>query len=142
MVAMRTLAVALLVALVAVVAASCGDDDEQSSAEAARDEVCDARAEVRDGLDAAAEDIRAGNLGDAQADVAGLQEDLADLGTAVGDLTEAQRAAVQPQLDAISAALGAISLDDLGSIEAAFDTVRAEVDTALETIGGSSGLDC
>ena len=139
---MRTLAVALLVALVAVVAASCGDDDDQSSSEAARDEVCAARAEVRDGLDAAAEDIRAGNLGDAQAEVAGLQEDLADLGTAVGDLTEAQRAAVQPQLDAISAALGAISLDDLGSIEAAFDTVRAEVDTALETIGGSSGLDC
>jgi hypothetical protein len=138
---MRRTTLAILATLAALGLASCGDDD-QSSVEAARDEACDARSEVRDGLDAVAEDIRAGNLGDAQDDIAALRDDLVELGTAVADLTEEQRAAVQPQVDAISDALGAISLDDLGSVEAAFDTVRAEVDTALDTIESSSGLDC
>src|SRR5262245_46900680 len=116
--------IAPLLLLVLLGLAACGGDD-QTPAEAARDDVCDVRGDIRDGLDEVATDIRAGNVGEAQEEVADVREDIAELTTAVGSLAQEQRAAVQPQLDAISEALGAISLDDLGSLEAAVETVRA-----------------
>src|SRR5262245_36659975 len=91
-------------ALVSLLSA-CGGDD-QSPAERAQDDGCDARDDLRDAISDVADDLSDGDLASAADGLDDVTESANALSSSLGELTEAQRAEVQPHIDAIQQAIG------------------------------------
>jgi hypothetical protein len=111
------------------------------SEETASDQVCDARSDLGEGVEETADDLAAGNLGDARDSLDDVQEDYDELADAMDDLVGEQGEELAPQFEDLEQ-----EIEDLGNAESA-DELGSQVDEALsraESILGQIGdeLDC
>lgn len=128
----RVVVVAFGVALVA----ACGDDGGSAS-----DRVCDARAELRDQIDAVIADVQAGNLDEARDGLDDVRSAYDDLKADVEDLDAQQRDELQPEVDQLQddvAALG--DAESLAELSDSVDTAFSQAESIVDQIAGS--LDC
>ena len=129
----RTTVLAAVLAIAAAgFAGACGDDDSAS------DQVCEDRSDVREGLSEVADDVAAGNFGEAQDELSDVQEDFQELQNSFEDLSAEEREELQPDIDELESQVSSLgdaqSLDDL---EAGAGDVVSSIDSILSQIGDS-----
>lgn len=104
--------------------------------------MCDARSELRDSLDAVADDVRAANFGDASDEISNVRDAYDELAAAVNDLGQQQREALAPQVDALESDLASLqeaqSLDD---VSASLDAVMSQAESIYEEITDTLSCD-
>jgi peptidoglycan hydrolase CwlO-like protein len=111
---MRRTAVATALGVVtfAALLGACSD-------ESASDEVCDDRADLRDRMGEIADDLAAGNLGDAEEALGDAQDDLDELKSSLDDLSAEQRQELEPEVAELETQVNALteaeSVDDLSA---------------------------
>ena len=121
----RLSAATLLVAL-AVLAAGCGADDDESGAEAWAGDVCSALSDWRTSVRQAVDDVQASRSADS------VREAADDVSSATDDLASDLRDLDRPETDAGQEAKAAI--DDLADdVETTRSTIDDAVDEASET---------
>src|SRR5580765_6124734 len=100
----RTLAGVALALVILTAAAGCGTDEKSAS-----EQVCDARKDLSDSVDKVADEVKAGNLGDAKDDLAAVSSSFADLASAFGKLTDQQKSDLQQQVDKLKSDANALT---------------------------------
>jgi phage shock protein A len=124
--------------LVAVGVAGCGSSNSSASAE---DKVCAARADVRDSLAKVADDVRAGNLGDAKDALGDVQTAVDGLKSAIAELGAQERDKLQPQLDQLRTDMDHLrAANSLSAVQAAAATAAMHLATLVSSI--QSDLNC
>lgn len=133
---MRVSRVLWVPSLLAVVLAlgACGDDNSAS------DQACAARDDLSAAIQKVVDDVKAGNFGDARADLADVRTQAADLRTAVSDLAQKERDKLEPQTDQLKDDLdqlkSATSLDQLSTgLASAATTAQALVSQVESDLG-------
>jgi hypothetical protein len=130
-------AVASLIAALALLAGACSDDDSGSASA----QVCDARAAVDDSLGNVADDVAAGNLGDARDDLDEAEKDLDNLRAAVNDLAEGEREDLAPEVDQLESDIADLTdADSLDALGTQVDSVMSQAGSIIDQI--ASSLDC
>ena len=97
--------------------------------------MCDARTELRDSLDAVADDVRAANFGEASDDLSAVGDAYDELAAAVGDLAQEERDALAPQVDALESDIAALTdVQSLDELSAGLDAVVSQADGIYDDI--------
>ena len=130
-----TVAVALAAVTFAAGLGACSDD------ESASDQVCEDRADLGEQMDDVADELAAGNLGEAREEMGDVEDDLGDLQSSLEDLSAEQRQELAPEVDELESQVA-----DLGEAES-LDDLSAGADeavTSVESILGqiSDSLSC
>jgi hypothetical protein len=116
----------------------CGGSS--SSAPSAADNVCAARTDVRNAVSKVADDVRAGNLGDAKKALTGVETAVDNLRSAVTELGAEERDKLQPQVDKLRTDLNQLkSASSVSQAQTAAATAASDLGTLVETIGTDLG---
>lgn len=125
--------------LVAVGVTGCGGSS--SSAPSAADKVCSARTDVRNAVGKVADDVRAGNLGNAKSALTGVETAVDHLGSAVAELAAEERDKLQPQVDKLRTDLNRLkSAGSVSEAQTAAATAASDLGALVNSIG--TGLGC
>lgn len=134
---MRSILVATTAASLMAVSllSGCGKNDVPGAQSA----VCDARTNLQSSFQAMADDIQAGNFGDAKTQLATVTTSLATLTAAQQGLAQEKKDQIKPKLEAIRTTLvsvgAATSLAQAGAI---LDTAKAQMTDLVDTVGTSA----
>jgi chromosome segregation ATPase len=120
--------------------AACSSDE--STAEAAQEEVCSDSTAVKDDLGTLANAITNGDLDDAEDAYDELVESVEELNGGMEDLNDARRDEIQPQVEAIQTAIQDIDVSSLSALETSLQSVQSSVSDAADTISSTSALSC
>jgi hypothetical protein len=127
---------ASVVSLTAVLALGACSDDQSTT-----DEVCDARSELRDSVDAVTTDISDGDFDAARDALPEVRDSYDNLVSKMDDLSDEERADLQPSVDALRETIEALpeseSIEDLG---AQLETVTSDVQGIVNSI--TDALSC
>jgi hypothetical protein len=116
--------------------AGCGKNDVPGAQAA----VCDARTNLQSSFQKVADDVQAGNLGDAKTSLAAVTANLATLVAAQQGLAQDKKDQIKPKLDAIKATLISVgSANSMAEAGAILDTAKAQMTDLVDTVGTSAG---
>jgi hypothetical protein len=125
------------VSLTAVLALGACNDDSSS----ATDQVCDARASLRDSVETVTSDISDGNFDQARDALPEVRDSYDELVSALDDLSDEERADIQPTVDSLRETIEGLpeaeSLEDLGS---ELENVTSDVQGIYDSI--TQSLEC
>jgi chromosome segregation ATPase len=125
-------ALALIVLLLVPTAVGCGESDEEK----AQNDVCDARADLKNRIDDLASlTITTATLDAVQEDLNGIRDDLNKIADAQGDLGEERRQEVESATQAFTAELKTVA-SNLGT-NLSISDAAAKVKTAAEQLVAS-----
>jgi hypothetical protein len=116
--------------------AGCGKNDVPGAQAA----VCDARTNLQSSFQKVADDLQAGNLGDAKTSLAAVTANLATLVAAQQGLAQDKKDQIKPKLDAIKSTLISVgSANSMAEAGAILDTAKAQMTDLVDTVGTSAG---
>jgi hypothetical protein len=116
--------------------AGCGKNDVPGAQAA----VCDARTNLQSSFQKVADDVQAGNLGDAKTSLAAVTANLATLVAAQQGLAQDKKDQIKPKLDAIKSTLISVgSANSMAEAGAILDTAKAQMTDLVDTVGTSAG---
>jgi hypothetical protein len=114
---------------------ACSDDNSTT------DEVCDARSELRDSIDAVTSDISDGDFDAARDALPDVRDSYDNLVSKMDDLSDEERADLEPSVDALRETIDGLpdsqSIEDLGS---RLETVTSDVQGIVDSI--TDALSC
>jgi hypothetical protein len=122
------------VSLTAVLAlGACSDESTSAS-----DQVCDARSELRDSVDAVTSNISDGNFEQARDALPDVRDSYDNLVSAMDDLSDEERADLEPSVDALRESIEGLpeseSIEDLGS---QLETITSDLQGIIDSITDS-----
>jgi hypothetical protein len=134
--ARRRFAAVGVVSLTAALAIGACSDEQSTT-----DQVCDARSELRDSVDAVTDDISDGDFDAARDALPEVRDSYDNLVSRMDDLSDEERADLQPSVDALRETIEALpeseSIEDLGS---QLETVTSDLQGIVDSI--TDALSC
>ncbi len=114
----------------------CGKNDVPGAQAA----VCDARSKLQTSFQQVADDLQAGNLGDAKTSLAAVTANLAALVVAQQGLAQDKKDQIKPKLDAIKATVVSVgNANSMAEAGAILDSAKAQMQDLVDTVGTSAG---
>ena len=114
----------------------CGKNDVPGAQSA----VCDARSKLQTSFQQVADDLQAGNLGDAKTSLAAVTANLAALVVAQQGLAQDKKDQIKPKLDAIKATVVSVgNANSMAEAGAILDSTKAQMQDLVDTVGTSAG---
>lgn len=114
----------------------CGKNDVPGAQSA----VCDARSKLQTSFQQVADDLQAGNLGDAKTSLAAVTANLAALVVAQQGLAQDKKDQIKPKLDAIKATVVSVgNANSMAEAGAILDSAKAQMQDLVDTVGTSAG---
>jgi hypothetical protein len=127
----------IVLALAVLAGAACGSDSKSAS-----QRVCDARKDLSGAVAKVSDDVKAGNFGAAKDGLAEVTSAFSDLTTAYSKLSDQQRSDLQQQVDKLKTDARALTdATDKEQLSSALDTVKADLDGLLSSIGKDLSCD-